>query len=1254
MADLPPRATAERRDASDPPGIPVAASLPLLLDERDVEGDPSPQLALGAVVGTGRTAVVREAIQLPLGRRVAVKIPHLEGDAETLIAEARIAGALEHPNIVPIHLLGRDRAGRPRLVMKLIEGEPWSDQLAEPNRPERLRHHLGILTQICNAVGLAHERGVIHRDLKPANVMIGPFGEVYVVDWGLALRSDGAASRGRRDGEGTTAFMAPEMLLPEGPPLGPTSDVYLLGGVLHVILAGVAPFEGLTRSQRTAEPMATPSDRIPPDAPAELAAICRRALSVDPERRYPSAHAFREAIADALAHLGSLEVSAAADARLETLRDADEDAAAELIIEARFGFQQALEAWPDNERAQRGLQETIELACAREIERQDAAAAAILLAALPRANAELARRVATLQEELAARRAKIRVLEELEHHVDLRVDAPARRQAAGAVGGAALVGALLFATGRAAGLPLGYGTAVLLVLGTLAAAAAIARLWFRTTNVANRRSYRAAAVALFGAALILALGWYGGLPLAKTSAVVTVTLAMALMATAVSLGLRLEPAALTTYGLAAALTFADGDRPWIVVVGGAIVLVAIRWGLSQTIAPSDDASPSPHRTAPPPAPSARATISRSTPPPPEPRLTAEDVATWRSEPEALDPEDVATRRAADERGTIALPASLGDAVARDELPTIPIAPRPSRGDLRQLELGPEAGSGGMGTVYEAIQLPLGRRVAVKIPNDDADAAAALFHEALVAGVIDHPNVVPIHVLGRDESGRPLLVMKLVEGKPWLLELCLPDRLKRLDHHLDVLMQVCHAVGYAHHRGILHRDLKATNVMVGAFGEVQVLDWGLAVAIDDAHAGRLPMARDLREVEGTPSYMAPEMITVDTRAIGPATDVYLLGGLLHYVLAGRPPHQGSALTERMDAPFAPVTVHAPEAPAELVAICARALSPDPADRFPSVEAMRRAIADHRQHASSGALAAKAAGRAQALAELLGGPREPTTAAAAHQLTTEARFGFREALRAWPDNVQARVGLQRVLELSCDFAIERGALDEARSLLAALPEPDEALARRVAELERSIAERDERVRDLEELEHGVDLAVHKRSRAWGSIVLGLVTVGSVGALTAARLVGLHEPGYLDAMVVVTLTALANGHIQRSREHTNQINVRIHRVLETSLVSAIGHLAVCWKLGVDFTQGLALMMASFTITAMLATVTISWLVAPAALTLLPTAIALMIWPDHRPWLLIGGFAATFGALAISARSIRGEDTAERDTPPENALKP
>ncbi|MCB9615733.1 MAG: protein kinase [Sandaracinus sp.] len=127
-----------------------------------------------------------------LEREVAVK--GLREDLDTplvrarLLLEARVTGRLEHPNVVPVHLVTEDDEGRPRIVLKRIEGRSWRELLDErPPDGRDLAEHVRILGQVCQAIRFAHSRGVLHRDLKPENVMVGDFGEVYVVDWGIAL-----------------------------------------------------------------------------------------------------------------------------------------------------------------------------------------------------------------------------------------------------------------------------------------------------------------------------------------------------------------------------------------------------------------------------------------------------------------------------------------------------------------------------------------------------------------------------------------------------------------------------------------------------------------------------------------------------------------------------------------------------------------------------------------------------------------------------------------------------------------------------------------------------------------------------------------------------------------------------------------------------------------------------------------------------------------------------------------------------------
>ena len=271
---------------------------------------------LGETIGRGGQGEVVLARDQQIGREVAVKrIRAAEPSAETLarfVREARVQGRLEHPAVVPVHDLAVDRDGRPFFVMKRLSGTPMSELIVamREGREDAVatrRRMLRAFADVCLAVELAHTQGIIHRDLKPANVMLGDFGEVYVLDWGvaravadpdepaIASAGDGLAldTGETRAGTilGTPAYMAPEQLA--GEPAGPAADVYALGCVLFEIVAG----EGLFKGPRSiaSQPNPRPSSRRP-DAPPELDAICERALALDPAARYPSARALHVAV----------------------------------------------------------------------------------------------------------------------------------------------------------------------------------------------------------------------------------------------------------------------------------------------------------------------------------------------------------------------------------------------------------------------------------------------------------------------------------------------------------------------------------------------------------------------------------------------------------------------------------------------------------------------------------------------------------------------------------------------------------------------------------------------------------------------------------------------------------------------------------------------------------------------------------------------------------------------------------------------
>ncbi len=202
------------------------------------------------VLGQGGMGRVDEVFDHVLGRPVAKKslLQDLDEDrASMLIAEAQICAQLEHPSIVPVYDLDAGPDGRPFYTMRVVRGRTLRDVLAdnESNDEERtpLAQVLGIFRQVCLAVDYAHDKGVVHRDLKPDNVIVGEFGEVYVVDWGIAHVVQGSSVRltGHSPSiAGTPAYMAPEQLFGEG--VDSRADVFALGVMLYEILAGSRPF----------------------------------------------------------------------------------------------------------------------------------------------------------------------------------------------------------------------------------------------------------------------------------------------------------------------------------------------------------------------------------------------------------------------------------------------------------------------------------------------------------------------------------------------------------------------------------------------------------------------------------------------------------------------------------------------------------------------------------------------------------------------------------------------------------------------------------------------------------------------------------------------------------------------------------------------------------------------------------------------------------------------------------------------------
>lgn len=271
---------------------------------------------------------------------------------------------------------------------------------------------------------------------------------------------------------------------------------------------------------------------------------------------------------------------------------------------------------------------------------------------------------------------------------------------------------------------------------------------------------------------------------------------------------------------------------------------------------------------------------------------------------------------------------------------------------RRYRVEQEIGRGGMGVVLGVWDEALARPLAMKIlhPRTDTERSRRFLEEAHIAAHLDHPGIAPVHELHTSADGTPYFTMKLVRGRSLAEIFTMAYREEwTTTRAVGLVLKVCETMAYAHERGIIHRDLKPANVMVGEYGEVYVMDWGLARALDGSEPPFTSQRREgpdhalsTREgtTFGTPEYMAPEQAEGQPAAVGKAADIYAVGAMLYHLLAGHPPyHEASGPRSAMDllakvrsGPPMPLAEAAASSPAELRAICDRAMTRQPGARY----------------------------------------------------------------------------------------------------------------------------------------------------------------------------------------------------------------------------------------------------------------------------------------------------------------------------------
>lgn len=511
------------------------------------------------------------------------------------------------------------------------------------------------------------------------------------------------------------------------------------------------------------------------------------------------------------------------------------------------------------------------------------------------------------------------------------------------------------------------------------------------------------------------------------------------------------------------------------------------------------------------------------------------------------------------------------------------------------------GEGGMGRVYSGVQASLNREVALKVSkvNDqEPRLIAQIFHEAQITANLDHPNILPIYILALNEQDQPIQVMKQIIGVTWADLIANPNHpmWSQLDHtegrlhfHLDILAQVCQAMSYAHDHQIIHRDLKPENVMIGRFGEVFVLDWGVALYIPAIGASfemtsyHAQVSSRLDEaLVGTPAYMPKEMAQCDVASLGAWTDVYLLGAILYEILCGIRIRTGNNLKEL----FIQITDGIipnipPDISEEFRSLLLASLDPNIDHRIENGHSFRKLLV----HAIRTDRAARVQRKAQRMSTELKQALH-TEEYGVDELSfmyDEARLTYRTSLEMWSECTRARSGLDHLHSIWAEYSIVIDDLQGAKRAISHLEIPSPTLSQQLENAFRDRERLDQEHAQLQEW-HADEQMSSSRSLRLLFSTIGLIIFG-FGSLLLDYLertdrVLIDSKGEFIAaisftIIVYIIFAMIAARRRQSSGEANAIFQRLVSYLTIITLAVSLQRFISWQLGLSFDRLLHLEM-------------------------------------------------------------------------------